>query len=111
MHKAERDHAMTRLSQADREHFRRLIQDMRPQTPASFGPRSAARQVLAAQGGTLSPALRAALEAVVARDEMGPQVGAYAPDFSLKRLGSDAQVRLSSLQGQQPVALVFGSYT
>lgn len=70
-----------------------------------------ARQVLAAQGSTVSPALRAALEAVVARDEIGPQVGAYAPDFSLKQLGSDARVRLSSFQGQQPVGLVFGSYT
>jgi len=67
------------------------------------------RQVLAAQGGTVSPAQRAALEAVVARDAMRPQVGAYAPDFSLKQLGSDARVRLSSFQGQQPVGLVFGS--
>ena len=70
-----------------------------------------ARQVLAAQGSTVSPALRAALEAVVARDEMGPQVGAYPPDFALKQLGTDARVRLSSFRGQQPVGLVFGSYT
>jgi hypothetical protein len=111
MHKAERDNAMTGLSQVEREHFRRLIQDMRPQTTASSGPRHTARQVLAAQGGTLSPALRAALEAVVARDEMGPQVGAYPPDFSLQQLGTAARVRLSSFRGQQPVGLVFGSYT
>jgi len=111
MHKAERDHAMARLSPADRDHFRRLIQDMRTQATASSGHRSTARQVLAAQGGTVSPALRAALETVLARDEMGPQVGAYPPDFSLKQLGSDAQVRLSGFQGQRPVALIFGSYT
>jgi peroxiredoxin len=47
----------------------------------------------------------------VARDEMGPQVGAYPPDFSLKRLDSDTRVRLSSFRGTRPVALVFGSYT
>jgi hypothetical protein len=33
------------------------------------------------------------------------------PDFTLKRLGSDERVRLSSFQGKRPVALVFGSYT
>jgi hypothetical protein len=38
-------------------------------------------------------------------------VGELATDFCLKRLGSKEQVRLSSFQGQQPVALVFGSYT
>jgi len=48
MHKAERDNALTRLSPAEREHFRRLIQDMRTQVTASSGHRSPARQVLAA---------------------------------------------------------------
>jgi peroxiredoxin len=52
-----------------------------------------------------------ALEAVVARDEMGPQVGEYPPDFSLKRLDADTRVRLSSFRDKRPVALVFGSYT
>ncbi|SRR5712692_5911075 len=108
MHKAERDNVMTRLSQADRDHFRHLLQDVRIRTTASR-PGDTVRQMLASQGHTLSPALCAALEAVVARDAMRPQVGAYAPDFSLKQLGSDARVRLSSFQGQQPVGLVFGS--
>ena len=45
------------------------------------------------------------------RDEMGPQLGEYPPDFSLKRLDSDTRVRLSSFRGARPVALVFGSYT
>ena len=111
MYKAERDNAMTRLSPAERNHFRRLIQDMRTQATASAGHGSPARQVLAAQGDTVSPALRAALEAVVARDETGPQVGEYPLDFSLKQLDADAPVRLSSFQGQWPVALIFGSYT
>jgi hypothetical protein len=111
MQKAARDQIMTRLSPAARDQFRRILQDMRThaKTPAEHGV--TARQVLASQGDALSPPLRAALEAVVARDEMGPQVGDYPPDFSLKRLGADDRVRLSSFRGQRPVALVFGSYT
>jgi hypothetical protein len=111
MQKAERDHLMTRLSQTERDQFRRLIQDMRARASAATSHGVTARQVLTSQRDTLSPPLRMALEAVVARDEMGPQVGDYPPDFSLKRLGSDERVCLSSFRGQRPVALVFGSYT
>jgi hypothetical protein len=67
--------------------------------------------VLAASRSTVSPALRAALEAVVVRDAMGPQVGTYPPDFARTQLGTDTRVRLSSFRGQQPVGLVFGSST
>jgi len=111
MQKAERDQMMTRLSQAERDQFRRLIQDMRTRAKVGLGHGVTARQVLEAQEGTLSPHLRMALEAVVARDEMGPQVGDYPPDFSLKRLDADTRVRLSSFRDKRPVALVFGSYT
>jgi hypothetical protein len=111
MQKAARDHIMTRLSPVERDQFRRIIQDMRTRAKASSGHSVTARQVLALQGDALSPQLRLALEAVVTRDEMGPQVGDYPPDFSLKRLDSDARVRLSSFRGKRPVALVFGSYT
>jgi len=110
MDKAERDRIMTRLSQTERGHFRHFIQEVRTRTAVS-GLRVTARQVLTSQDRTVSPALRAALEAVVARDEMGPRVGTYPPDFCLKRLGTAERVRLSSFQGQRPVALVFGSYT
>jgi hypothetical protein len=110
MHKTERDDVMTRLSQADRDYFRHLMQEVRTRTTASR-PGAMVRQMLASQGHTLSPALRTALEAVRARDAMGPQVGTSPPDFCLKRLGAEERVRLSSFRGQQPVALVFGSYT
>jgi hypothetical protein len=44
-----------------------------------------------------------------------PQVGSLAPDFELPLLGSGGKegktVKLSSLRGKQPVALIFGSYT
>ncbi len=50
-------------------------------------------------------------KAVMARDETGPKVGEAPPDFSLKRLGSQERVSLSSFKGRQAVALAFGSYT
>src|ERR1700690_343166 len=37
--------------------------------------------------------------------------GDPAPDFSLAKLDKTAQVQLSALNKQQPVILVFGSYT
>lgn len=41
-----------------------------------------------------------------------PKVGDLAPDFELPMLGKDdVTVRLSSLRGVRPVALIFGSYT
>lgn len=111
MQKAKRDHLMTRLSQTERDQFCRLIQNMWTCANSATSHGITARQVLKSQGDTLSLPLRMALEAVVARDQMGPQVGDYPPDFSLKRLGSDERVCLSSFRGQRPVALVFGSYT
>ena len=44
-----------------------------------------------------------------AEDKLRP--GDFAPDFELKRLGSDSRVRLSESHGKKLVALVFGSYT
>lgn len=38
-------------------------------------------------------------------------VGEAAPDFSLEYLDHSSTMRLSSLRGQRPVVLVFGSYT
>ena len=38
-------------------------------------------------------------------------VGAPAPDFNLSKLDKTAHVQLSELNKQQPVVLVFGSYT
>jgi hypothetical protein len=96
MPRAERDHVMTRLRPAERDQFRRLIQDMRTQAAASSGHRRMARQGLAAHSSTVSPALRVALEAVVARDAMEPQVDTCPSDCALKQLGTATRVRLSS---------------
>lgn len=39
------------------------------------------------------------------------KVGDPAPDFSLETYDKKSRVQLSSLRGQKPVVLVFGSYT
>ena len=40
-----------------------------------------------------------------------PNVGDIAPDFELHDVRGEASVRLSSFQGDRPVALIFGSFT
>jgi hypothetical protein len=62
-------------------------------------------------GGGLNGMLRQAMEAVVQRDEMGPNVGEVPPDFDLKLVGTEERVKLSSFKVHTPVVLIFGSYT
>ncbi len=111
MLKADRDKVMNRLSPEDRSNFRRILQELRKERKTSPGQRVTAREVLHSLGEDLPADVRAALEAVMARDETGPKIGEVPPDFSLKRLGSPDRVSLSSFKNRQPVALVFGSYT
>lgn len=111
MEKQERDNIMTRLTPEERNTMRQLIVDAKEEWN-SRGP-----EVFTAQKGLgprkegLSPQLQAAIDAVIARDDMGPTLGQKPPDFNLKLLGSDERVRLSDYRGKRPVALVFGSYT
>lgn len=51
------------------------------------------------------------LKFIAERETLAPPVGTEAPDFKLPRLGGGGPVQLSSLRGQKPVALIFGSYT
>lgn len=44
-------------------------------------------------------------------DALAPKAGDVAPDFEPQDVSGENPVRLSSLRGQRPVALVFGSYT
>ncbi len=44
-------------------------------------------------------------------DALAPKAGDVAPDFELRDANGENPVRLSSFQGQKPVALIFGSYT
>ena len=111
MLKADRDQIMVNMQDDDRQQFRQFITDYQAKRKAVSGGQIPAREMLDAISDHLSGDLRQAMEAVVARDEMGPQVGEVPLDFNLKRLGSDERVRLSSFTGQRPVALIFGSYT
>jgi len=44
-------------------------------------------------------------------DTHAPKVGELAPDFELSDSRGVNLLRLSDLRGQQPVALIFGSFT
>ena len=44
-------------------------------------------------------------------DAMAPKVSDQAPDFELTDVSGEKRVRLSDFRDQQPVALVFGSFT
>ncbi|MDA0264068.1 MAG: hypothetical protein O3A93_04555 [Chloroflexi bacterium] len=111
MLKADRDQILGNLQGDDRKLFRRFMDDYRAKREGTTVGQMPAREMLEAIGGNLTPILREAMEAVVARDEMGPHVGDVPPDFELKRAGSEERVRLSSFKDKRPVALIFGSYT
>ncbi len=111
MEKQERDNIMTRLTPEERNTMRQLIVDAKEEWKSRGLEVFTAQKGLGPRKEGLSPQLQAAIDAVIARDEMGPAVGQEPPDFNLKLLGSDERVRLSDYRGKRPVALVFGSYT
>ena len=116
MTKSQRDSIVSRLSDEDRQDMRRVIgaiKEARKGSPdlSDNGDRIAAQELLDECQDELAEGVRRALQAILTRDEAGPRVGEIAPDFSLKKLGSDERVRLSGYRSQRPVALAFGSYT
>jgi hypothetical protein len=111
MRKSERDRIMMRLTPEQRADFRRLVGELRAAMAGTPGRRATVRELVHSRRVDVPPSLREAVAAVMARDDMGPKVGEPAPDFCLKRLGTQERVRLSSFRGRQPVALIFGSYT
>ena len=44
-------------------------------------------------------------------DPHAPRAGDMAPDFELRDVNGENPIRLSNIQSQRPVALVFGSFT
>ena len=44
-------------------------------------------------------------------DVGAPRIGDLAPDFELRDIQGENLIRLSSFQGNKPVALIFGSFT
>ncbi len=111
MLKADRDQIMNRMGQEGRHNFRLLLRELIAHRKTSPGRRVSPRELLESHGGELDADVRDALLAVVARDETGPKEGESAVDFTLKRMGSEEYVTLSSFKGKRPVALIFGSYT
>ena len=106
MLKAQRDSAISGLSDEHRQDLRRVVAAIQ-----KARGRITARELLEGWQEELPAEVRAAVEAILLRDETGPRVGEEAPDFHLKRLGSEERVRLSDFRGRRPVALAFGSYT
>ncbi len=111
MQKQQRDSILSSLSENETEIYRGLIRQVRSERKASSSGQFSAREVLEPRTGGLSSNVVSALDAVIARDEMGPAVGEEPPDFNLRLKGSEERVRLSSFRGDRPVALIFGSYT
>ena len=106
MLKAQRDRAISGLNDEHRQDLRRVVAAIQ-----ETRGRITARELLEGWQEELPAEVRAAAEAILVRDETGPRVGEEAPDFHLKRLGSEERVRLSDFRGRRPVALAFGSYT
>ena len=111
MQKQQRDSILGSLSENETGIYRDLIRQVRSERKASSFGQFSAREVLEPRMGGLSSNVVSALNAVIARDEMGPAVGEEPPDFNLRLKGSEERVRLSSFRGDRPVALIFGSYT
>ena len=111
MQKADRDQILGNVQGHDRDKFQTFIYNYRAKRRAASGGQIPVPDMLEAAGDDLTPILRKAMEAVVSRDEMGPNAGDVPPDFDLRRMGSDARVRLSGFKGLRPVVLIFGSYT
>ena len=99
------------LSADERQMFRNLVNDLQALRIASSIRAVPARTVLEPGMADSPPGVKASLMHLIHRDEQGPAFGETAPDFSLKRSGSDDRVTLSSFRGKSPVGLIFGSYT
>ena len=111
MQKQQRDEVFSSISAEETTIYRGLIREVRAQRKASSTGQFTAREVLGPRMDGLPSGVQDALNAVIARDEMGPMPGEQPPDFELKLMGSEERVRLSSFKGSRPVGLIFGSYT
>ncbi len=110
MQKAERDALITQMTPGERQNYFQILQGWQARIAATDSP-IRIKQLFDELDDDVPETLRIVLAATVERDEMGPKEGEIPPDFTLKQLGSDNTVQLSSFRDQRPVALVFGSYT
>ncbi len=107
----ERELIMKKMSVEQRELYRKFITDVGPRLKLSNGRRMFLKELIESGEVCVPAEIRPAMAAVSERDAMGPQVGAPAVDFRLKRLEEDDYVRLLDFKNRRPVALIFGSYT
>ncbi len=110
MNKTERDKVMSAMSNDQRADFGRMMREINSEAKSSGGTKSK-QSILEARKNDCSEELEKRLDAVMRRNEMGPNEGEAPPNFNLRRMGSGDRVELSSFKGKKPVALVFGSYT
>lgn len=110
MNKTERDKVLSGMSNDQRADFGRMMQEIKSEAKESGGAKSK-EGIFEARKNDCSEELSKRLDAVMRRDQMGPNEGEVPPNFNLKRMGSGERVELSSFKGKKPVALVFGSYT
>ena len=110
MDKNERDKVMSAMSNDQRADFGRMMQEIKSEAKSSGGTKSK-QAILEARKNDCSEELEKRLDAVMRRNQMGPNEGEVPPDFNLRRMGSGDRVELSSFKGKKPVALVFGSST
>ena len=108
--KSERDQVFRTMSQEERVDFGQVMREVKAQAKDSGGTMTK-QEAIESRKSDYSEELQKRLDAVMRRDQMGPHEGETPPDFTLKKMGSEARVRLSSFKGKKPVALVFGSYT
>ncbi len=111
MQKQQRDRVFSSLTEEENTIYRNLIREVRSERKASSSSQFTAREVLEPRKSGLSAGVQEALDALIARDEMGPMPGEQPPDFDLKLMGTEERVRLSSFKGNRAVGLIFGSYT
>ena len=110
MNKTERDQILSSMKGNERQDLRRIMQEIQVESRESGGARSR-QEVLESRRNGYSEELLKRMDAIIRRDQMGPNEGETPPDLHLKRMGSEERVRLSNFRGKRPVALVFSSYT
>ncbi|MED5569244.1 MAG: hypothetical protein VYE19_06220, partial [Chloroflexota bacterium] len=93
MQKQQRDEVFSSISAEETTIYRDLIREVRAQRKASSTGQFTAREVLGPRMDGLPSGVQDALNAVIARDEMGPMPGEQPPDFELKLMGSEERVR------------------
>ena len=107
----ERELIMKDMSEEQRDGYRQILRELGRELKISDGRRLSLKELIDSGKIPVPEELRPAIESFAERDAMGPEIGAPAIDFCLKRLDAGEYIRLSDFQNKRPVAVIFGSYT